>query len=791
MKQRFRMRWLLAILFLLLVGFLVMSHSPAAQTAAPPAVSGVQYQITDLGTLPGGNSSYAVAINELGQVAGSATVNGWSSEHAILWLPEPAYGLPAGMNDLGTFALNYSQAYDINDMGYVVGYSTIDDEDSDGHGFLWRPGLGMMDLGTLGGDDSEAHGVNNAGQVVGEAYNSDDERYAFLWQDGQMNSLDPLNPQDTENEAHDVNESGQVAGQSSIEFATHRATLWINGSPMNLGTLGGKDSEANGGSDSEAHGLNDAGQVVGASGTSDDRLSAFIWLPEAAYGLPEGMNDITPDASQAQIYNINNQGQAVGYGVYNNPYHNGAILWDAGTTYRLNELIDPDSGWHINSAYDIIDAGQIVGIGTFNGQPRAFLLTPAAWTILHYIAGDNNLGYTYSPIFNHLETLADTPGVNILVLWDNQANGDSAYYEVQYDTDPNSLANYTEGTNTWAKGELDTGFTTALSDFVSWGIENYPAQQHALILDDHGSGLGGGLCDGNGGPSCASKMNLAEMQLALATAYSATGEKLDVLYMAMCLMGMIEDAYQFRDYTDFYVASQHIQTAYSNYLTGLDAELTPAEVATLFASNYAEAMTARNKAYTISVVDIAQLPALVTVIDQLADELLMQFPEVAPTLFSLFSLVQRYDNKSPRGITPADTYADLYDLAHLINQNLSAYPDIAASAQDVMAAVNAAVIYEAHASTATTNLDNSHGLAIFFPGNPSSFYYGENNDFAAGTDWGKPPSLAPAAGGISWGPMLVEYISLTNPNGPDDALPPEPIAKDHLFDFIFLPAITR
>jgi probable HAF family extracellular repeat protein len=365
MKHQFRICWLLSTLLLLLSGFLAVGHSPAAQTAAPPAVGDIQYQVIDLGTLSSGSSSYASAVNELGQVVGHAGVAG--GEHAFLWLPEAAYGLPAGMNDLGTLAFDYSEAYGINDLGYVVGRSAVADEDADHHAFLWRPGLGMTDLGTLGGTYSEANGVNNAGQAVGAAYNLVGDRYAFLWEADQMTGLDPLNPQDTFNEAHDVNESGLIAGQSSIEFATARATLWTNGSPMNLGTLGGSDSWANS--------LNDAGQVVGDSGTGDGRLSGFIWLPEAAYGFPAGMNDLTPDANLAQIYDINNQGQVVGYGVYD--AYNGAILWDAGTVYHLDDLIDPNSGWHLNNAQNINDAGQIVGTGTFNNQPRAFLLTPS------------------------------------------------------------------------------------------------------------------------------------------------------------------------------------------------------------------------------------------------------------------------------------------------------------------------------------------------------------------------------------------------------------------------------
>ena len=50
----------------------------------------------------------------------------------------------------------------------------------------------------------------------------------------------------------------------------------------------------------------------------------------------------------------------------------------------LNNLIAPSSGWILNTANGINDAGQIVGNGTINGYTRGFLLTPA-------LPGDANL----------------------------------------------------------------------------------------------------------------------------------------------------------------------------------------------------------------------------------------------------------------------------------------------------------------------------------------------------------------------------------------------------------------
>jgi len=71
-----------------------------------------QYTITDLGTL-GGDTSWGLGINNLGQVVGFSETAGGET-HAFLW----ANG---SMQDLGTLGGDNSRAYDINALGQVVG----------------------------------------------------------------------------------------------------------------------------------------------------------------------------------------------------------------------------------------------------------------------------------------------------------------------------------------------------------------------------------------------------------------------------------------------------------------------------------------------------------------------------------------------------------------------------------------------------------------------------------------------------------------------------------------------
>jgi hypothetical protein len=157
--------------------------------------------------------------------------------------------------------------------------------------------------------------------------------------------------------------------------------------------------------------------------------------------------------------------------------------------------------------------------------------------------------------------------------------------------------------------------------------------------------------------------------------------------------------------------------------------------------------------------------------------------------------VQRFDSNSSFinkcNIDQEDELLDLYDLARLI-QEKSSDSAIQAAARGVMEAiqddpVQRLIIYNAFNSAKipsdsdcsgkTWKLDNSHGIAGFWPKPDArrSFYTGANTAYAAGTDWGSGQASSSQANQeiIQWGPMLVEYVNAVYPQAVDDpSLPP-------------------
>jgi probable HAF family extracellular repeat protein len=302
----------------------------------------------NLGTL-GGVTSAAFGLNDAGWVVGESEIESGQETHAFLFAG-------ATLIDLGTLGGTFSAASAVNTRGQVVGVASLPG-DRESHAFLYDTNGVLRDLGTLSQGRSFARGINNRGQVVGDSTDLSGNTVAFLWQDGVMIGLTLGGTAF----GYAINDAGQVVGESYGDTGEYHAFLHSGGRVIDLGTLGGTYSVA--------YTLNEAGQVIGDSTTEGDREThGFICTGGALTDLG------TLGGPYSSAHAINHLGQVVGDST-DPDWNSIAFLWQNGVMYDLNRVLPPNSGWVLETAWYINDAGQVVGTGRFQGNYSWYVLT--------------------------------------------------------------------------------------------------------------------------------------------------------------------------------------------------------------------------------------------------------------------------------------------------------------------------------------------------------------------------------------------------------------------------------
>ena len=405
------------------------------------------------------------------------------------------------------------------------------------------------------------------------------------------------------------------------------------------------------------------------------------------------------------------------------------------------------------------------------------------WTIMIYAAGDNNLHSYIHQDISSIELAAHNTCLNLVLLWDGAALNDSAYYKLRFDPHMSTWAAYTQGVDKWTMAELNMGDPVNLTAFVDWAKTNYPAAQYALVIRDHGDGLGGMEQDDRSDDY----LTIPELDQALDTITAGGADPLDLAFMDACLMGMIEDAYQFRGQIGVYVASENVtwsslgSNSHHDYFYAVSPSTTPVQMGDMIINGYADWMETRlaSYCYTISAVNLAAIDGVVTSANNLAASL--------NDGMSTYSTQIRDARLATRHYWWS-AYIDLYDFA----ENIYAYiPDAAirADASALQTAVSSYVLAERHSSPSQ---DGSHGVSVFFPTDSSSFYDPANYDFAVGASWPaapRPPELAFVQNTVGWGTLLTSYIQ-TFPGGPDVSEPPLPVSPQVPSE-IFIPILIK
>jgi probable HAF family extracellular repeat protein len=240
-------------------------------------------QMSDLGTVRGGDFSGGHAINLSGQVAGSSATNDGGGV-AILWDGAKLINL----GQLAPLSGSDSAANGIDDSGQVVGQYGTNNSD---HAFLYSGGsmTALPEPSITGPAGCAADAINNTGQIAGACQDASGQAHLVLWYDGAVRDLGTLGAPGSWSftQTVSINNTGQIAGTVFVEGGTQQGFLYNNGAVTSLGNF-------------LAASINDNGVMIGGPSIDTD-------------GTVQNLNTLIP-AGSPQIQDataINDNGQIV------------------------------------------------------------------------------------------------------------------------------------------------------------------------------------------------------------------------------------------------------------------------------------------------------------------------------------------------------------------------------------------------------------------------------------------------------------------------------------------------
>lgn len=383
------------------------------------------------------------------------------------------------------------------------------------------------------------------------------------------------------------------------------------------------------------------------------------------------------------------------------------------------------------------------------------------WLVMLYQdADDEALEQDILMDFNEAEMIGSTDQVIIVSQLDRHRGGYSGdgnwsstrRYLVTYDDDLNKI-----GSELVADlGELNMGSAETLVDFVSWAASSYPADNHILIMSDHGMGWPGGWSD----PAPSQRDNssnaplrsafsddilyLNEIEAALKEIQRTTAiDKFELIGLDACLMSQMEVYAALAPYTKYAVASEETEPgvgwAYTAFLSLLvyNPDISTAELATNIVETYitqdqrvvddraraeflnqnavgawsANRMSANQLAQqlgqniTISAVDLQNYQGLVDAVNQFSYQL-QRLDQKAVAQARNYS--QSYTSIFGSNVPPS--FIDLGHFVQLVYRD-NKDANVRTAAEGVIDALNEVVVAERHGS----GKPGSTGIAIYFP----------------------------------------------------------------------------
>jgi hypothetical protein len=211
------------------------------------------------------------------------------------------------------------------------------------------------------------------------------------------------------------------------------------------------------------------------------------------------------------------------------------------------------------------------------------------WTIMVYLAGDNNLSANSISILQELEAATCSSRVRVLACYDSNAPvpQGARYLEIQHRRYSNTYQwdwglhndisypddeiavspDFCNPKPNTVRPPYEPTAREGLSRFLSWALRNHPAEHYMLILFGHGVLVAGNTFLADDTPPSFLRLRdfTRIIKRYFGTSKGTPSDRrkphLDILACDNCVMNGIEAAYEIRDHVDYVIGSQDLMLA--------------------------------------------------------------------------------------------------------------------------------------------------------------------------------------------------------------------------------------
>ena len=249
-----------------------------------------------------------------------------------------------------------------------------------------------------------------------------------------------------------------------------------------------------------------------------------------------------------------------------------------------------------------------------------------------------------------------------------------------------------------------------LTDFLRWGVQEYPAEHMGVIFWDHGSGSINGVCfdetDDN------NSLSLRDLDNAFLSLDDTMTDRFEFIGFDACLMGSVETANILAPYARYMIGSEEVEPGYGwNYeqmgdFLANEPDASGLELGKVVCDGFyemCESIGAEDMA-TLAVIDLDRIDDLVISFNEFAKDM-YDAGENASSLAQMVRGIENGDNFG--GNNRSEGYTNMVDLAGLVNGCAS----FSANASVVLDAIDSAVVYQ------RTGADHraACGLSTYYP----------------------------------------------------------------------------